>query len=166
MSYRDFGGPEHWNRKEYWTDKNGVEHELSSSMTLMPDVVETISCPICRACLNQRIDIVKMKNGREIGHIYCTKIGEIPEDIAEGIFFRCDHFEENKKSFDYELVKKLMKGDAKSPFYDSIKKSIEEDKSEKQKYDEICKKLGFRLEDYQARILIQKMIHGEVYLEN
>lgn len=104
---KEFSSEEHWNRKEYWTDENGTEQELSSSMTLMPDCTEVISCPICRACLNQKF------NEKELC-IYCQKLGDIPEDIGMGKIFQCDSFEENRESYDYPLVKKLMKENNKT----------------------------------------------------
>lgn len=97
----EFSSKEHWNRKEYWKDKDGIEHELSSSMTLMPDCTEIISCPICRACLHEKFNEKEM-------YLYCEKLGNIPEDIGMGQVFQCDYFKANKESYDYPLVKKLM----------------------------------------------------------
>lgn len=87
---------------EYCYDKNGVRHEVGPSMKDMPTGAKVISCPICRACLNQR-------NYEEHGYKpECAIMGKIPEIIGRGKVYRCEHYEANEDSFDYELVKKLM----------------------------------------------------------
>lgn len=87
---------------EYCYDKNGVRHEVGPSMKDMPTGAKVISCPICRACLNQR-------QYEEHGYQpECAVLHPIPEDIDMGRVYQCEYYEADKDSFDYDLVKKLM----------------------------------------------------------
>lgn len=90
--------------KEYYYNEKGVKHEVGSSMKLMSDGAKCISCPICRACKNELVDVGKWT-------IICEKIGKIPKDIASGKKFKCKYFTEDKKSYDYDLVMKLIQKD-------------------------------------------------------
>lgn len=92
---------EFWMEKEYWYDENGVEHKLSSSMMCVPGGARIISCPICRACLNQKYDEKKED-------LYCEVYGEIPEKVGEGDIFQCKYYLADENSHFYSLIKKLM----------------------------------------------------------
>lgn len=96
---------EQYEVKEYCYDSLGRKLPVGPSFEDVPMGGHVISCPICRACLNQYINDEKK--------IKCKAIGDIPEELNERKSFRCDHFEPDQSSFDYNLVMRLMENENK-----------------------------------------------------
>jgi len=87
--------------KEYCYDKDGKRFEVGPSMKDGPMGAHVVSCPICRACQNQIFVEEKFE-------LKCNVLEDIPQAIGRGEIFHCEHFNADRDSYDYELVKKLM----------------------------------------------------------
>jgi len=68
----------------------------------------TVSCPLCHACKNYKIETLN-KQGTITFEVSCTVLSQIPHDLWEHKSFHCKHFVEDKQSRDYDLVMKLIK---------------------------------------------------------
>ncbi len=89
----------------YYLDENNNKCYTSAGFIFLGgDFSEFISCPICRACLNQYID-------ESINALRCKAYIKPPARTWHGMIYSCPEFIINKKSSNYKLVAKLVKGE-------------------------------------------------------
>ncbi len=81
----------------YYLDEKKQRCYTSAGFIEIPGCAKVISCPICRACINQIC-----VNYRPM----CGLLNKfnIDLDVLGGRKFLCKYFKPNKDSYDYELV--------------------------------------------------------------
>ncbi len=84
---------------EYYYGKDGKKYELGSGFKDIPGSAHIVSCPICRACIHQ-----KMTN--DYKKLYCDVREVVPKEIDEGEIYQCELYKPDEKSIYYPYVKK------------------------------------------------------------